>query len=144
MFYENFTNVLKLWDPYKFFWVFDSWKLNSRRFTPTFFYHVNYIINRYGLPVNFQAILIHPNKKNQKRLRDVLNQLYGHLDGSAAGSSNSADVSNLFLIIILLIAFGLLRKKLIVFWFFTLYLFAECRYTRLRIWSIRILSICVL
>lgn len=43
---------------------------------------------RYGLPVNFQAILIHPNKKNQKRLRDVLNQLYGHLDGSAAGSSS--------------------------------------------------------
>lgn len=46
---------------------------------------------RYGLPVNFQAILIHPNKKNQKRLRDVLNQLYGHLDGSAAGSSAGAD-----------------------------------------------------
>lgn len=45
---------------------------------------------RYGLPVNFQAILIHPNKKNQKRLRDVLNQLYGHLDGSAAGSSNTS------------------------------------------------------
>lgn len=43
---------------------------------------------RYGLPVNFQAILIHPNKKNQKRLRDVLNQLYGHLDGSTGGSSN--------------------------------------------------------
>lgn len=50
--------------------------------------------SRYGLPVNFQAILIHPNKKNQKRLRDVLNQLYGHLDGSAAGSSSvNADVS---------------------------------------------------
>ncbi|KAG5682889.1 hypothetical protein PVAND_012207 [Polypedilum vanderplanki] len=46
---------------------------------------------RYGLPVNFQAILIHPNKKNQKRLRDVLNQLYGHLDGSASSSSNNAD-----------------------------------------------------
>lgn len=46
---------------------------------------------RYGLPVNFQAILIHPNKKNQKRLRDVLNQLYGHLDGSAAGSNAGAD-----------------------------------------------------
>lgn len=47
---------------------------------------------RYGLPVNFQAILIHPNKKNQKRLRDVLNQLYGHLDGSASSSSVNADV----------------------------------------------------
>lgn len=46
---------------------------------------------RYGLPVNFQAILIHPNKKNQKRLRDLLNQLYGHLDGSASTSSSNAD-----------------------------------------------------
>ncbi|XP_037948271.1 V-type proton ATPase subunit C isoform X2 [Teleopsis dalmanni] len=40
---------------------------------------------RYGLPVNFQAILIEPNKKSVKRLRDVLNQLYGHLDGASAG-----------------------------------------------------------
>ncbi|XP_058460216.1 V-type proton ATPase subunit C isoform X1 [Malaya genurostris] len=46
---------------------------------------------RYGLPVNFQAILIHPNKKSTKRLRDVLNQLYGHLDGSAASSGGNAD-----------------------------------------------------
>lgn len=48
---------------------------------------------RYGLPVNFQAILVHPNKKSQKRLRDVLNQLYGHLDGSAQGNAGNADVS---------------------------------------------------
>jgi len=46
---------------------------------------------RYGLPVNFQAILLHPNKKSQKRLRDVLNQLYSHLDGSAQAPSNIAD-----------------------------------------------------
>lgn len=46
---------------------------------------------RYGLPVNFQAILIHPNKKSTKRLRDVLNQLYGHLDGSAGSSGGNAD-----------------------------------------------------
>ncbi|XP_017960634.1 V-type proton ATPase subunit C isoform X6 [Drosophila navojoa] len=47
---------------------------------------------RYGLPVNFQAILIEPNKKSVKRLRDVLNQLYGHLDGASAGGNvNSAD-----------------------------------------------------
>lgn len=47
---------------------------------------------RYGLPVNFQAILIHPHKKSQKRLKDVLQQLYGHLDGSAGqgGSANDA------------------------------------------------------
>ncbi|XP_045461269.1 V-type proton ATPase subunit C isoform X1 [Harmonia axyridis] len=46
---------------------------------------------RYGLPVNFQAILIHPNKKFVKRLRDVLNQLYGHLDSSAALSGANVD-----------------------------------------------------
>lgn len=51
------------------------------------------ILDRYGLPVNFQAILIHPNKKSVKRLRDVLNQLYSHLDGSASAPSSNADVS---------------------------------------------------
>nr|CAD7402300.1 unnamed protein product [Timema poppensis] len=44
---------------------------------------------RYGLPVNFQAMLLHPSKKNTKRLRDVLNQLYGHLDSSALQSSGA-------------------------------------------------------
>uniref|UniRef100_U5EWK4 V-type proton ATPase subunit C n=1 Tax=Corethrella appendiculata TaxID=1370023 RepID=U5EWK4_9DIPT len=54
---------------------------------------------RYGLPVNFQAILIHPNKKSTKRLRDVLNQLYGHLDGSSgassAGQNDNVDIPGL-------------------------------------------------
>jgi hypothetical protein len=56
-----------------------------------------FLIFRYGLPVNFQAILVHPNKKSIKRLRDVLNQLYGHLDGSASSGVSSADVSTNFL-----------------------------------------------
>lgn len=38
---------------------------------------------RYGLPVNFQAMLVRPIKKNHKRMRDILNQLYGHLDSTA-------------------------------------------------------------
>ncbi|EFN81041.1 V-type proton ATPase subunit C isoform X2 [Harpegnathos saltator] len=42
---------------------------------------------RYGLPVNFQAILLHPHKKCARRLRDVLNQLYAHLDSSATAST---------------------------------------------------------
>lgn len=53
---------------------------------------------RYGLPVNFQAMLLHPNKKNTKRLRDVLNQLYGHLDSSAvqgSGVHDSVDIPGL-------------------------------------------------
>lgn len=46
---------------------------------------------RYGLPVNFQAILLHPNKKSTKRLRDVLNQLYAHLDSSATSGGQSSN-----------------------------------------------------
>lgn len=39
-------------------------------------------------------MLLHPNKKNTKRLRDVLHQLYGHLDSSAqqGGATGSHDV----------------------------------------------------
>lgn len=53
---------------------------------------------RYGLPVNFQAMLLHPSKKNSKRLRDVLNHLYGHLDSSAlqgSGAHDSVDIPGL-------------------------------------------------
>ncbi|KGL84583.1 V-type proton ATPase subunit C 1, partial [Tinamus guttatus] len=39
---------------------------------------------RYGLPVNFQAMLLQPNKKTMKKLREVLYDLYKHLDSSAA------------------------------------------------------------
>ncbi|XP_048387951.1 V-type proton ATPase subunit C 2-like isoform X4 [Stegostoma tigrinum] len=43
--------------------------------------------NKYGLPVNFQAMLLQPNKKTMKRLRDVLNALFKHLDEVAAAST---------------------------------------------------------
>ncbi|KFP07692.1 V-type proton ATPase subunit C 1, partial [Calypte anna] len=39
---------------------------------------------RYGLPVNFQAMLLQPNQKTMKKLREVLYELYKHLDSSAA------------------------------------------------------------
>ncbi|XP_053565658.1 V-type proton ATPase subunit C 2 [Bombina bombina] len=45
---------------------------------------------RYGLPVNFQAMLLQPNKKSMKRLRDVLNAIFRHLDEAAA--ANMKDV----------------------------------------------------
>uniref|UniRef100_A0A8C3CC91 V-type proton ATPase subunit C n=1 Tax=Cairina moschata TaxID=8855 RepID=A0A8C3CC91_CAIMO len=41
---------------------------------------------RYGLPVNFQAMLLQPNRKSIKRLRDVLNVVFKHLDEVAAAS----------------------------------------------------------
>ncbi|KAL4224727.1 hypothetical protein ACF0H5_015424 [Mactra antiquata] len=37
---------------------------------------------RYGLPVNFQAMLVLPHKKTQRRLREELNRLYFNLDSS--------------------------------------------------------------
>uniref|UniRef100_A0AC35TKY9 V-type proton ATPase subunit C n=1 Tax=Rhabditophanes sp. KR3021 TaxID=114890 RepID=A0AC35TKY9_9BILA len=40
---------------------------------------------RYGLPVNFQAIVMEPHKGASKKLRTELNKLYAHLDGSATG-----------------------------------------------------------
>lgn len=42
------------------------------------------LMDRYGLPVNFQAMLLQPSKKNMKKLREVLYDLYKHLDSSAA------------------------------------------------------------
>lgn len=48
---------------------------------------------RYGLPVNFQAMLLQPNKRTMKKLREVLYDLYKHLDSSAAAI---IDVSSLY------------------------------------------------
>merc|ERR550519_1591144 len=45
---------------------------------------------RYGLPVNFQAMCLLPQKKQVKKLRETLNDLYFHLDspGAIGGTSN--------------------------------------------------------
>ncbi|XP_008160637.2 V-type proton ATPase subunit C 2 isoform X2 [Eptesicus fuscus] len=48
---------------------------------------------RYGLPVNFQAVLLQPHKKSStKRLREVLNSVFRHLDEVAAASMLDAAV----------------------------------------------------
>ncbi|XP_003741777.1 V-type proton ATPase subunit C 1-A [Galendromus occidentalis] len=39
---------------------------------------------RYGLPVNFQGMLLLPQKRSMRRLRELLNRTYSHLDNSAA------------------------------------------------------------
>uniref|UniRef100_A0A8P4GGY8 V-type proton ATPase subunit C n=1 Tax=Dicentrarchus labrax TaxID=13489 RepID=A0A8P4GGY8_DICLA len=53
------------------------------------------VFHRYGLPVNFQAMLLQPNKKNMKKLREVLYDLYKHLDSSAAIIDASMDIPGL-------------------------------------------------
>ena len=35
---------------------------------------------RYSLPVNFQAVVLKPHRKQQKKLAEALNQMFGHLD----------------------------------------------------------------
>lgn len=37
---------------------------------------------RYGLPVNFQAMLLQPNKGKNRKLRDALDAQYAYLDGN--------------------------------------------------------------
>jgi V-type H+-transporting ATPase subunit C len=48
---------------------------------------------RYGLPVNFQAMFVQPNKRSLKKLREALNQLYAHLDSGNMGGGNLADMT---------------------------------------------------
>ncbi|XP_060068198.1 V-type proton ATPase subunit C 1-A-like [Ylistrum balloti] len=43
---------------------------------------------RYGLPVNFQAMLLQPHRKSVRTLRSVLSQLYSHLDNTALAASS--------------------------------------------------------
>ncbi|NXK95633.1 VATC1 ATPase, partial [Formicarius rufipectus] len=50
---------------------------------------------RYGLPVNFQAMLLQPNKRTMKKLREVLYDLYKHLDSSAAIIDATVDIPGL-------------------------------------------------
>lgn len=47
---------------------------------------------RYGLPVNFQAVVMYPNKKALKRLREVLDNLYHHLDSSGGGKYTDVSI----------------------------------------------------
>ncbi|KAL5007516.1 hypothetical protein ScPMuIL_016322 [Solemya velum] len=47
---------------------------------------------RYGLPVNFQAMLLQPHKKMGRRLREVLTQLYSHLDNTAMSTAESTQM----------------------------------------------------
>jgi len=38
---------------------------------------------RYGLPPNFQAVILEPNMKNEKKLRSTLQSMYDHLEANS-------------------------------------------------------------
>ncbi|XP_061073426.1 V-type proton ATPase subunit C 1-B [Conger conger] len=45
---------------------------------------------RYGLPVNFQTVLLQPDRKRSQHLRGLLDSLYAHLDCTGAASKPDA------------------------------------------------------
>lgn len=46
---------------------------------------------RYGLPVNFQAVVLQPQRKQQKKLREVLKVLYRDLDSTGLSNMTEED-----------------------------------------------------
>jgi len=46
---------------------------------------------RYGLPINFEIVLLNPNHKQESRLRTALNDMYGHLSGHWAGGQDGGE-----------------------------------------------------
>eukprot|EP00794_Sanderia_malayensis_P017014 gene17014-18728_t len=53
---------------------------------------------RYGLPVNFQAMLLQPAKGKSRKLRDCLLNLYSHLDSQASkGQQGDLDIPGLMI-----------------------------------------------
>jgi len=51
---------------------------------------------RYGLPVNFQAILMQPHKREDKRLRDILAESFKHLASVHVVTSKEEDAEKFY------------------------------------------------
>jgi len=47
---------------------------------------------RYGLPVNFQAMVVQPSKGKNRKLRETLDILYDHLDGQLSKAEDNVDI----------------------------------------------------
>lgn len=59
--------------------------------------HCYAIFIRYSLPVNFQAVIMKPHRKQQSKLTQILTSLYGHLDSNYIASE--AEVGLLMLLL---------------------------------------------
>ena len=83
--------------------------------------------SRYGLPVNFAAIVLHPTRKSSTRLRNTLDRLYGYLDQSNQSRSDEVNA------------------EVVCSSYFDLYLLVHLanRYSRFNVLTTRILFICV-
>ena len=49
--------------------------------------------HRYGLPVNFVAVVIKPHRKSHKKVSDTLKDMYGYLDTKFVASEVDVSVS---------------------------------------------------
>lgn len=99
---------------------------------------LNYFFTRYGLPVNFQAVLMHPNKKSVKRLREVLENLYSHLDSSLGSGSKYQEV--LFTLGYICTMRNCLLKFIKIHCTFLL----ANGYAGIGVWPSRVLPLCIL
>ena len=62
------------------------------RYVSSTFHGYSLLLSRYGLPVNFEAMIIHPtSRKSTKRLRDALDQLFGYLDQSNKSQNDEVE-----------------------------------------------------
>jgi len=52
---------------------------------------------RYGLPVNFQAMILQPNKGKNRKLRETLDGLYAYLDGQESNVLENVDIPGLIM-----------------------------------------------
>lgn len=99
----NFSQVFIAWIHLKALRVFAESVLRSALMRCTFIFSFNLLetfnLNhftmstlmmmspvRYGLPVNYQALLLHTDKKRSKKLREDLASLFKHLDPTASNS----------------------------------------------------------
>jgi len=57
-----------------------------------------WMLFRFGLPVNFQPILVVPHRKSERQLQSVLHRLFSYLDSTADPAG--VDVSHLQLAVI--------------------------------------------
>ncbi|CAH3194373.1 unnamed protein product, partial [Porites evermanni] len=56
-------------------------------FSDAFIAWIHVKVITYGLPVNFQAMLLQPSKKTHKKIKDMLDSCYQHLDNQGFSSS---------------------------------------------------------
>lgn len=49
---------------------------------------------RYGLPVTYQSVLMHPHKKHTKKLMDTLTSMFRSLDSTSSNIMGSSEVGD--------------------------------------------------